>query len=325
MSGERIPAGEFRGIRRLIAENLKTLGRSGGVVKRGQHGKHHGLARGVFRVRDDVPEELARGVFQPGVSWDCLVRFSNGGQVDDRQPDVRGMAIKLLGVPGEKLLPGFGHVTEQDFLLVDWPVYFCAGMTDYLPFNRHFTPVQALRAKGFGPWQALRAGYGLVMLALFHRRVLKAAQAFAGRKVGSVLALTYHSTTPYALGDRVVKYKAAGSGDDAGEVAAGDGLRAALWSALGDGAARFAFGVVVGEARHPVEDATADWEAMGARFVPLAEVVLVRQETSAEQDSLAESLRFSPWMSLAEHRPLGAINRARRDIYRAMARARGAK
>ncbi len=324
MNGERTPAGEWQDIRRLIAENLKTLGRTGPVVKRGQHGKHHGLARGHFVVRDDMPEDLALGVFQPGAQYDCQVRFSNGGQGDDTQPDVRGMAIKLQEVPGLKLLPGFGHVGEQDFLLVDHPVYFCADMAEYLPFNRHFTPVQALRANGVSLWRLLSAGYGLAMLVLFHRRVLKAARAFAGRKAGSVLGLTYHSTTPYALGAQAVKYKAIGAGGSAGEATSEDGLRADLWQALEKDEVRFTFGVVMqgDRTRHPVEDASADWEAAGAEFVPLAELVLPQQDNTADQDALAETLRFSPWMSLPEHRPLGAINRARRDIYRAMAEAR---
>ncbi|MGP6085887.1 hypothetical protein [Antarctobacter jejuensis] len=294
------------------------------MIRRGQHGKHHGLVRARFIVQEDVPEELALGVFQPGAQYDCLVRFSNGGQEDDREPDVRGMAIKLLDVPGQKLLPGFGHVREQDFLLVDHPAYFCADMAEYLPFNRHFTPVQALRANGPGLWRSLAAGYGLAMLLLFHRRVLRAAKAFAGRRVGSVLGLTYHSTTPYALGTHAVKYKAIGAGGSAGEFTTEDGLRAALWQALGKAEARFTFGVVIqrNTVRHPVEDASVDWEAAGAEFIPLAELILPRQDNTPEQDAQAESSRFSPWMSLPEHRPLGAINRARRDIYRAMAEAR---
>ncbi|WP_417204923.1 hypothetical protein [Antarctobacter sp.] len=324
MACEQIPPGEAADIRRLIRHNLRTLWQVGGVIKRGQHGKHHGLLEGVFRVSEQVPEALAHGIFRPGAEYACRVRFSNGGQRDDREKDVRGMAVKLLNVPGVKLLPGQGHVMEQDFVLVDHPTYFCANMKDYLVFNRHFTPIQALRGNGPSLGRLLRAARGGVMLALFHRSLLRAAQDFAGRRVGSVLALTYHSTTAYRLGKGAVKYKAIGHGAPAAPTEQADGLRDGLWQAQTTGEARFTFGVVpqVDPARQPVEDASSDWEAAGADFVPLADILLPAQQNSPQQDAEAESLRFSPWMCQPEHRPLGAINRARRDIYRAMAQAR---
>ncbi|MBV6639047.1 MAG: catalase, partial [Mameliella sp.] len=232
MGDERIPAGEAAEILHLTRANLQTLWRWDGVVKRGQHAKHHALLQGRFRVRPDLPPWLAQGVFQPGADHACLVRFSNGGQQDDRARDVRGMAIKLLDIPGMKLQPGQGHMREQDFVLVDHPVYFCKDMGDYMPFNRHFLPVQALRSKGGGPLRLWRALRGLTMLGLFQRPVLRAARGFAGRRVGSLLALTYHSTTPYRLGDLAVKYKVQGQGAPADPVQTPDGLGTRLWQAL---------------------------------------------------------------------------------------------
>ncbi|WP_305968464.1 MULTISPECIES: catalase [unclassified Mameliella] len=326
MGDEHVPAGEAAEILRLTRANLQTLSRRDGVVKRGQHAKHHALLQGRFRVRSDLPQALAQGVFQPGADHACLVRFSNGGQQDDRALDVRGMAIKLLGIPGMKLQPGQGHLREQDFVLVDHPVYFCKDMADYMPFNRHFLPVQALRSKGCSPLRLMRALRGLVMLGLFHRRVLRAARAFAGRRPGSLLALTYHSTTPYRLGDLAVKYRVQGQGAPADPVQCANGLGRRLWQALGADEARMTFGVVIQDdpERQPVDDARVDWDAAGAVFEPLAEIVLPRQENSADRIAQAEALRFSPWMSLPAHRPLGAINRARREVYRVMAEARGA-
>jgi hypothetical protein len=36
----------------------------------------------------------------------------------DSKPDVRGIAVKLLGVPGRKLIPGLEAATTQDFLAI---------------------------------------------------------------------------------------------------------------------------------------------------------------------------------------------------------------
>lgn len=44
--------------------------------------------------------------FLPGKTYQAWIRFSNGSkdaQQADIKKDARGMAIKLLGVPGEKL------------------------------------------------------------------------------------------------------------------------------------------------------------------------------------------------------------------------------
>ena len=46
---------------------------------------------------------------------------------------------------------------------------------------------------------------------------------------------------------------------------------------------------------------------------------------SAERRALCEDLIFSPWHGLVEHRPLGGINRLRREVYLASARLRHAQ
>jgi len=52
------------------------------------------------------------------------VCFSNGGPIrgSDRRPDVRGLAVKVLGVPGKKLIPGLEAAPTQDFLAIHSPV-----------------------------------------------------------------------------------------------------------------------------------------------------------------------------------------------------------
>lgn len=323
---ERVPPDEVEVIETLIAMNLKTVWTDGTTVKRGQHGKHHGLVNGTFQVSSDLPEKFAVGVFQPGFQYRCRVRFSNGGQLDDADEDVRGMAIKLLGVEGTKLLAGHGPSTEQDFLLVDHPTYFTATMAEYLAFNRHFTPVQDLRGNGVSPVRVFRALWGLAMLLVFHRETLKAARAFAGRKAPSIQSLTFHSTTPYLFGkDRAVKYKAVGHGSKSRTLDGVNRLGHSLHNALEQTPLTFDFGVVVqtDATRHPIENPTVDWEVNGAEFISLAKLTLEQQENSPEKDALAEELRFNPWMAIPEHRPLGFINRARGEVYRAMSRLRG--
>ncbi|WP_417525172.1 hypothetical protein [Marinovum sp.] len=325
---ERIEPGEAEAIAALVKSNLPTVWTEGETGKRGQHAKHHGLVEGEFLVHEHLPEGFAQGIFQPGARYACLVRFSNGSRGDDREADARGMAIKLLEVPGDKLMPGGGDGREQDFILVDFPTYFTATRDQYAAFNRYALPVLALRGNGVSPARLLRAAWGAVMLLARHRDLSRRARRFAGRHAGSVLGLTFHSTTPYLLGDgRAVKYKAIGRGPDRPPADHPGALREALWAELGKEPVRFDFGVVVqtDPLAHPVEDPTVEWEAAGADFVELAALVLPQQENTPDKDARAETLNFLPWNSLAEHRPLGFINRARREVYRAMSRLRHRK
>lgn len=87
---------------------------AGHPAKRGQHRKHHGCARAIFRVAPDIPAALRHGIFAHPRDFEAYVRFSNGRVIDDRRADAHGMAIKLLGVEGEKLLDGRLHECAQD-------------------------------------------------------------------------------------------------------------------------------------------------------------------------------------------------------------------
>src|SRR5689334_24372678 len=90
-------------IRRAIAGHFEE-GR--GPARRDAHAFDNGCVRAIFQVREDLPEELRQGVFVPGRQYKAWIRFSNGNS--ERRPrywfDARGMAIKLTGVPGEKLM-----------------------------------------------------------------------------------------------------------------------------------------------------------------------------------------------------------------------------
>ena len=46
---------------------------------------------------------------------------------------------------------------------------------------------------------------------------------------------------------------------------------------------------------------------------------------AAGRDAACEQISFNPWHTLAEHRPLGSLNRARREIYDAMAQLRASR
>jgi len=97
---------------------------------RDAHAKDNGCVRATFCVDHDLKNELRIGVFKyPGREYQAWIRFSNGNseQKNSRFPDARGMAIKLMGVEGQKLLEhaedGDEEKYTQDFILISSRVF----------------------------------------------------------------------------------------------------------------------------------------------------------------------------------------------------------
>src|ERR1019366_3056859 len=87
-------------------------------------------------VAEKVPAELRRGIFQEGRVYRSWIRYSNGAgrATKDSKGDARGMAIKILGVPGPKLSED--EKATQDFLLINSPVFFVRDAADYVEFSK---------------------------------------------------------------------------------------------------------------------------------------------------------------------------------------------
>ena len=74
----------------------------------------------------------------------------------------------------------------------------------------------------------------------------------------------------------------------------------------------------------PIEDPTVEWKEDEAPFVTVANVVAAPQDSWSDRKvkTVDEEMRFSVWTGLADHRPLGGINRARKQTYQHSARFR---
>lgn len=98
--------------------------------------------------------------------------------------DGRGKAIKLMGVPGKKLLRNENYT--QDFLIINHPVFFINDPQKYLSLiqarssSNLFTRLSALLSLGIE---------GLIIAAKFN-----------GKKIGNPLYSRYWSMVPYQLG-----------------------------------------------------------------------------------------------------------------------------
>jgi hypothetical protein len=265
---------------------------------RGQHANGHGTVRAEFTVRADLPAELRVGVFREPKTFAAWVRFSNGFSPDDRRPDVHGAAIKLLDLPGG----------EQDFLLADHPVFFATDVRRTVDvFKKHVE----LLAAGLSP-----ADHDRQLAAAFPVEAVLLGQ-FVRPPDRSPLETQYWSVTPFALGDAAVKYllrpRTENRSPGGPPPDSPDFLRAAMSDHLRTAPAMFDFLVQPRCETDPIEDPTVEWQ--GAAIAAAQLTILPQDFDTPDRAALEDSLAFSPWHALPEHRPLGGINRGRKPVY----------
>ncbi len=325
---ETIPEGEDAAIKHIaetiaaqVKREFEASQEAPPVARRDAHAKHHGCVKAQFDVSADVPADLRAGVFQPSKHYDAWIRFSNGnGKVkDDHDGDARGMAVKLVGVAGEKILDGADrNATTQDFLMINHPNFFVRNAADYVVFNdvvaRDGDP-RGFFFPGINPF-AWRVQEGLI------------ANAIQSEKVSNPLEARYFTMAPYLLGASAVKVSArpctATAVSDVSS-ASKDYLREAMASTLAQKSACFELLVQTQRSASsmPVEDPTVEWSERESPFRKVGTLTIPKQSfDSAAQMTYCENLSFSPWHSLPDHRPLGGINRVRRTVYETIARVR---
>jgi hypothetical protein len=304
--GEVIPATEAADVAttvQLIRDSVQKGFDTTGHAFRDAHRKAHGCVTAKFTVASGLPAPLAQGLFAKSRSYDAVIRYSNGSQVtDDRKGDARGMAIKVLGVDGPKLLGDEAGARTQDFLLMNNPVFFVRNARDYVGFQQAaFGGTWTLAS-----WLASHAFHeGAILLSI------------QNRKVTNPLNARYWSTTPSRLGMQQVKYSAVSCSSAVfADVSTGvDLLRENMQAQLNTQGACFDFKVQTRTQpmSMPIEDPTIEWKESAAPFTTVARIEIPAQQM--EQGEACEVRSFTPWHTLAEHRPLGGIQRVRKAAY----------
>jgi hypothetical protein len=319
--GEAIAVNEdeaFRALANEIGAIQQKRKSANGGLERALHVKQHAGAVGELVV---TAEESARhGVFaETGKRWPVYVRFSNGGsrRQSDSAPDARGFALKLVGVPGKKLIEGLEAELTQDFLFIDTPS---------IPFKDPDEFVAFVRAAKDGPGPLVPR---LVGSFGFSRAFGILWGAVTAPKLTSYATHDFHTGAPIAFGAGAAKLGLFP------ETSGDPGVKRQGLNALGeDLAARLRAGSLrwslraqryVNETTTPIEDTSRAWSGP---WVALGTLVLPKQDLASlagqEVTELVSRLSFDPWHALEAHRPLGAIMRARRVAYATSVIARGA-
>ncbi|KAB0676222.1 catalase family protein [Aureimonas leprariae] len=329
---ESIPADEAETVDAILASlhrlHERTHAKYGEAV-RVSHAKAHGIAVGELTVADDLPEPLAQGLFKPGKRYPVIARLANvPGELDsDAVGTQRGLALKVLDVEGEKLQ---GHTeATQDFVLDSGNRFAVGTAAQFLMNHRmleHAPQIpDALKAMVSSVSRAgnkvlHRVGADSSTLDFFgHSRVHPMAEAYftqAPMRYGSYVAKI--AVVPVAPTQRGLARKAIDHDDP-------DALRTATVSYLRDNDAEFEIRVQLCTDLDtmPVEDASVEWPEEQSPYRTVARLRLPRQEAYSEaRREFVDNLSFSVSHCLADHRPLGSVQRARLRAYPEMARLR---
>jgi len=273
----------------------------------------HGVAYGTFEAAKDIPEDLRVGVFGQNRAYPAWVRFSS-----DLQPGMSdfkgtvGVAIKLFGVEGKKLLSPDEDSVTHDFLLQNHDVFFADTAKDMCEFT-----CQSVNGRN--------------KEYLDEHPVTKQVLDDMEKVVDSVLSTPYWSALPYRFGkERYVKYKLEPEISPPGVAEKPDYsdpfyLRADFHTRLKNGEARFRFFVQLrtGDESMPLDRATVSWDENISKPIHVATLILPQQDLDARgQSTYGENLAFNPWHSLPEHEPVGSIAATRKVVYQASANVR---
>jgi len=300
-----------RYVRDILRIQLKLKKRTGASsIERASHAKMLlGVVNAKLRVLPDIPERFRVGHFQPDREYAVTIRFSNanGAYRPDDKRDLRGAAIRIRVSDQE----------SQDLLVANYPTAHVRNARQFVAFAKAMAGSWVLRIPRLilhlGPLEALRTIGNL----------LKATR----RRVRSLALESYWSRGSILWGDggpvRYLLRPAANTPGAPMPASSPDYLRKEMVARLRSGDIAFDLHLqpFVSERTTPIEDFATTWKEKVSRPVLVATLTIPRQDLDAAvgraTERLVDQLSFNPWYTTDEFRPLGNMNRARKEAYRA--------
>ncbi|GAB7344933.1 hypothetical protein MBLNU457_3367t1 [Dothideomycetes sp. NU457] len=282
----------------------------------GTHARTHGIVKGTFVVKDNLPKHLKQGeLFSKAGEYPAACRYSTepgDPGMDDRIPTPRGFAIKLFNVHGDMFEAGAACPTQD------------------IEFNS--TPALDLAdAKTTREIIGLRMQHGADEKALhkdLDARPDKELQSARYKVRNTHLESTrQYSQTAYRFGDYVMKYCLVPSSETQRKLFeetvrpdhGSDILHRWLQDFHAKHDAEYLFQVQLCEDldAQSVEYAGKIWDPERFPWQTVATLRIPAQESfDFERKTFWEDhMRVDPWHGLKAYQPLGASNRLRRVVY----------
>lgn len=304
----------------------ETTYKDSGHALRSVHAKSHGILRAELEVADGLPTELAQGLFAKVGRYPVVMRFSAtpGDILDDSISVPRGLAVKIVGVAGDRL-PGSENDTTQDFLLVNGPVFGA-------PTAKKFLGVLKLLAKTTDKAEGLKKVLSAALRGL--ETVVEATggesgtlKSLGGHPETHILGETFYSQAPIRYGDYIAKVAVAPVSPELMALTNAplnvngkpDGLRDAVRNFFQTkaGVWELRAQLCTDLEAMPVEDPSRLWPEDQSPYVMVGRITAQPQDawTDANIKAVDDCMSFSPWHSITAHQPLGSVMRVRKAAY----------
>jgi hypothetical protein len=302
----------------LMADQMRGHFKPGGY-ERGGNTKTHGIVRATVTIRDDLPEHCRRGIFATPRSYPAYARYSGPGPdvpADIRDVGFTSMAVKLMDVPGEKIM-GEEKFT-QDLIAICTPTFVT-------PNTRENAKLQY---------------WSLVDMPLYYFLNPKDThlldflmQSLWNETQYNPLGHRFYSCVPYLLGEgQAMQYSFVPKTEVDTKIPglpfgtpSFNYLRENMTKTLGEKDVEFDLMIQLqtDPYRMPIENAAVRWPEKLSPFIPAATVHIPKQTFDSDaQFEFAKRLKMNPWHCLPEHRPLGNQSRARLRMYYELSRFR---
>ncbi|MCT8090418.1 catalase family protein [Acinetobacter sp. C_4_1] len=294
---------------------------------RDAHAKSHGFLKGILTIPENLPDHLAQGIFAHPGYYDVMVRLSAapGDLRSDKTPVPHGFALKILNVPGERLLPeDSSEGKNQDFLMVNMPVLVFGTVRKYMQMLPFMTEVER------APELVMRGLRG-VMRGVDH---LVSRAGFPGsatikglaRSQHHILGETYHSMAALRYGNYIAKISVAPESESVKQLTGipmqiqeDSGIRDLVQDFFKRNTADYVIRaqLCTNLDRMPVEDAAVLWDEDESPHQVIGTLHFPKQQTfsPARRVYSDDVLSFNPWHGVKEHQPLGSIMRVRMQVY----------
>ena len=304
----------------------ETTSQDYGHAVRSVHAKAHGILSGELEIDGALPPELAQGLFADAGRHRVLMRFSTnpGDLLDDSVSAPRGLALKILDVDGERLPDSAGETT-QNLILVNAPAFAAPDAKAFLGSLKQLAATTD------------KAEWAKKLLSATLRGVENAIEAVGGKSamistmggtpITHPLGDSYYSQVPFRYGDHIAKFALVPvspnltqlTGDRVNTTDRPDALREVIRETIIEQGGTWELRVQLNTDLEtmPVEDASVEWDQEASPYRIVGRIT-VEPQMSLGTDLAGvvdEQTFFSPWHGLAAHRPLGSVNRSRRQAY----------
>jgi hypothetical protein len=312
-------------LQQTLRKISETTNRHSAYSTRSAHAKSHGLIYAEMEIYDNLPEHLAQGMFAAPKTLPMVMRFSTvpGDILNDRLCTPRSLAIKILGVEGERLT-GSEEACTQNFLFVNGSSFLSSSVQQFLSnlkllANRDNTP----EFKRFLD-QILQATSKLIASLSGGREKLLSNE---GQPETNILGETYFSQDPILYGNYMAKVALvpiapsliALTNKPIDVSFASDSLKKSVVDFFITHTAEWELRVQLCTDinKMPIEDSSVIWSEDASPYLPVAKITAKPQIAWSPYRSqvVDNGMMFSPWHGIKSHRPLGSVMRLRKITY----------